>query len=306
MKKKVPLLACAAIVAVAIGPWLWGWSSLPDPIASHWNTDGRADGHMAPVTLLLALGGVATLLAVSAAVSTRHRTKLPRPTSAAPGLAFFGGILAVASLASVVANRNATSWETARLSPAWIIVAFAFGAVTASATALAQTSAAGTASHATDPALTVGPTERIAWIGSASARWLIGLAALLVVLGVVQSIVLSPLSGAIVVVAGVALASFSSLHVIASSRGVRVRGALGWPRLTLPLDRIDSAEAITVQPMQWGGWGYRGSLRLFRRAAWVVRRGGGLKLNLRDGKIFVVTVDHAEEAAAVLNGLLAT
>ena len=45
MKKKIPLFACAAIVAVAIGPWLWGWSSLPDPIASHWNIDGHADGN---------------------------------------------------------------------------------------------------------------------------------------------------------------------------------------------------------------------------------------------------------------------
>jgi hypothetical protein len=306
MKKTIPLLACVAIVAVAIGPWLLGWSSLPDPMASHWDVHGHANGHLAPMTLLLALGGVATLLAVCAAVSIRHDSKLPGSVTAGPGLAFVGGVLAVTSLGSVVANHNAASWETAHLSPAWIVLAVAFAAVTASATALAQTSAAGVARNTADRTVTVGPTERIAWVGRASARWLLGLAAAVVVVGVVQAIILSPLTGAIVVVAGVAVASFSSLLVIASPHGVRVRGVLGWPRVTLPLDRIGSAEAIEVQPMQWGGWGYRGSLRLFRRAAWIVRRGGGLKLNLRDGKIFIVTVDDADEAAAVLNGLLAT
>jgi hypothetical protein len=43
-----------------------------------------------------------------------------------------------------------------------------------------------------------------------------------------------------------------------------------------------------------------------RRAAWVVHRGPGLKLDLRDGKVFVVTVDGAEEVAAVVNGLIAS
>src|SRR5205814_476533 len=112
-----------------------------------------------------------------------------------------------------------------------------------------------------------------------------------------------PVAGVVLVLAGVGLMEFCSVQVTAGAGGVRVRGPLGWPRVVIPLARVESAERITVQPMQWGGWGYRGSLRLFRRAAWVVRRGDGLKLNLRDGKVFVVTVDGASEAAAVVNGL---
>ena len=41
-----------------------------------------------------------------------------------------------------------------------------------------------------------------------------------------------------------------------------------------------------------------------RRAAWVVRGGSGVRIELTDGAVFAVTVDNADEAAAVLNGLL--
>jgi hypothetical protein len=182
--KRVPLLVYAAIVAVAIGPWLWWWSSLPDPVASHWDIHGRANGHLAPIVLMLALGGVATVLAVSAAGTARHGTALPRPASGASVLAFVGGMLAVASLASVLANRDATSWHTAHLSAAWVIGAFAFGVVAALANGLVQPKASAGA-NTSHPAVTVGPTERVGWIGRSSARWVIALAVALVILGVV-------------------------------------------------------------------------------------------------------------------------
>ena len=46
------------------------------------------------------------------------------------------------------------------------------------------------------------------------------------------------------------------------------------------------------------GWGYRGSLRLFGRAAVVVRRGERLELSLMGEQSFVVTVDGSATAAA--------
>jgi hypothetical protein len=77
-------------------------------------------------------------------------------------------------------------------------------------------------------------------------------------------------------------------------------------RVNIPLERMVAVEAIDVEPTAWGGWGYRGSLRLFGRAAWVLRRGEGIRVDLEDGKTFAVTVDHADEGAAVLNRWLAT
>jgi hypothetical protein len=44
---------------------------------------------------------------------------------------------------------------------------------------------------------------------------------------------------------------------------------------------------------------------MFGAAAVVVRRGPALRLSLRDGKTFLVTVDDAETGAALLNDLIA-
>jgi hypothetical protein len=59
--------------------------------------------------------------------------------------------------------------------------------------------------------------------------------------------------------------------------GVRVRSPISFPRVWIPFDRITAVQAVDVRPMKVGGWGYRGSMRLFRRAAWVVRAGPGLR-----------------------------
>ncbi|HEY3139941.1 MAG TPA: hypothetical protein VGJ86_02365 [Acidimicrobiales bacterium] len=99
------------------------------------------------------------------------------------------------------------------------------------------------------------------------------------------------------------LAALGSVRVSVGAHGVRVRPELvRWPAVRIPLAHIARAEAIDLHPMRWGGWGYRGSLRLVRRAAWVVRGGPGLRIELTDGAVFAVTVDNA---VAVLNGLLA-
>jgi hypothetical protein len=109
-----------------------------------------------------------------------------------------------------------------------------------------------------------------------------------------------------IVFVGVAFLAFASVSVSVTGDGVRVRsGRLGWPAVRLSLDQVTSASAIDVKPLTLGGWGYRGSVRVFGWASWIVRGGEGLQLDLTRGKRFVVTVDQADEAAAVLNGLLA-
>lgn len=102
---------------------------------------------------------------------------------------------------------------------------------------------------------------------------------------------------------GIVVAAFAKVTVAADGDGVHVAsGVWPLPRLTIRLDRIESIEAIDVNPWRWGGWGYRGALRMFKRAAWIVRAGPGLKLSLTGGRTFVVTVDDAAEGAAALQG----
>ena len=78
-------------------------------------------------------------------------------------------------------------------------------------------------------------------------------------------------------------------------------GRLPWPRTHIAVEDIESASVVDIRPMEWGGWGYRGSLKLMQRAAVVHRAGPGIRVDLRNGKVFAVTIDDPETAVAVLN-----
>jgi hypothetical protein len=113
--------------------------------------------------------------------------------------------------------------------------------------------------------------------------------------------------GVTLLAVALSLVAFVSVNVEVGHDGLRASsGTLPWPRVHVALADIDRVEAFDLRPMSWGGWGYRGSVRLFRRAAWVVRRGPALKLTLRNGRVFAVTVDGAGEAAVVLTRLLSS
>ena len=96
---------------------------------------------------------------------------------------------------------------------------------------------------------------------------------------------------------------FTSVRVTVATRGVSVSYGLPGLRLTrIPLSRIASAAAVELRSFSFG---YRGSLLLFGSAAVILRRGQALRLTLRDGKTFVITVDDAATGAALLNDLIA-
>jgi hypothetical protein len=65
-------------------------------------------------------------------------------------------------------------------------------------------------------------------------------------------------------------------------------------------NQIVDAQVVTVSFLQSGGFGYRGSIRLIRRAALATRRGEALRLSLQRGRVFIVTVDDAAEFVALL------
>jgi hypothetical protein len=83
-------------------------------------------------------------------------------------------------------------------------------------------------------------------------------------------------------------------------------GVFGRPRVNVPIDKIVQASVLNVQPMKWGGWGYRSSLKVMKRAAMVVRAGDGIRLDLVGGLVLVVTVDDAATGAAVLQTAIAS
>jgi len=148
------------------------------------------------------------------------------------------------------------------------------------------------------------------WAASAHNPWIGLVLVLLIGHGAVMNLLLHTtavayLNGAHLLLL-VVLELFSKLRVRVDARGLDIRyGQLGWVRQHIALERIEAARGSRLEPMEHGGFGYRGSLRFSRRAALVVRGGGGLELDLDRGKRLAISVDDAERGAELINRLVA-
>jgi hypothetical protein len=132
---------------------------------------------------------------------------------------------------------------------------------------------------------------------------LAALGVVLLAFGLVFDQVVLVLSGAVLIPLSTEMAT---AVVCVDQRGLWVHwGTFGLWRTGVPLSDVVRAEAIDIHPLQWGGWGYRGSLKVMGRAAVVLRKGPGMRLELRGDRVLAVTVDDAGTAAGLLNDLVA-
>jgi hypothetical protein len=145
------------------------------------------------------------------------------------------------------------------------------------------------------------------WSGTASNRVLTVLAGAVSLMSAIMALRLAWWMGASQLFVGFVLEATSHIRVTVDARGLTVRyGRVGWIHQRIELGRIARASSLELEPMQHGGWGYRGSLTLMSKAAVVVRRGPAIQLELApSAKRFLVTVDGAPEAARVVNELVA-
>lgn len=308
---KRALVGCVlpgVIVVVAVVPWLLWFDRLPDPLAIHWS-GSRPEGTASRVAALGLSVVPAAVAAVALVMFVRRR---PTP---AKGLwvflsSFLGALSAAMSSLTVMFNLDAASWQDASLEWWALVLAvaapIAIGTLAVAWTTLPPAPPGEALVPATGPStvLLVGPGEQGAWSGTARSRWAWPFAGVFLAAAVVFAFVgswwVAALSAFLAAIAGL----FVTVRVTTDDYGLRVRpGGVRWPSVHISLQRIASAEAIDVRPMRWGGWGYRGSLRLMRQAAWVLRAGPGIKLTLTNGSVFVVTVDGADTGTAVLNDL---
>lgn len=137
------------------------------------------------------------------------------------------------------------------------------------------------------------PGNQSACSSTLHAGWplLVGLIALLIAITVSQLIHLW--FGIILLLPTIVVISLSRICVTANQSGLYVHyGFIGWPRTSISLHHISRIQVIDVKPKEWGGWGYRGSLTVMKQAAVVLRAGPGIRVDFRDGRIFVVTIDN--------------
>ena len=296
-----------AVAAMGLGPYLAYRSDLPERVASHYGISGRPDGSMTPQQFLIAVGALMVLgLGACAAIALTRRRFQPM---VAPGVAFVGAFIGALSggilATTAISQRGLDRWQDATLTP-WALIPWIGGSVILGSTAAWIASSLpfnrDTSTDAAPSAMNLAPGERAFWTSTLSARWplLLGLATLLVALGLTQ---LTELWIAMVLLLpAIAITTFSRIRVAADNSGLHVRyGFFGWPRTSVPIRRIATAQAIDIRPTDWGGWGYRGSLTLMKRAAVVLRAGPGIRVDLHDGKVFAVTIDDPNNPARLLN-----
>lgn len=297
----------AAVVMLGLAPYLAYRSELPERVATHYGIAGRPDGSMTAEQFLIAVGALMVLgwgACAFIALTRRRFQPMVAPTLSFVGaflVALGSGILAT----TAIGQRGLDSWQDASLSPWALIPWLAGGLIVGSAAARIASTLPHQADRGGDtapPAMDLAPGERAFWTSTLSARWPMLLGSAVLVVGVVLAQLVEPWIAIALLLPGIAITTFSRIRVTADRSGLQIRyGFLGWPRTSVPLRRIATAQAIDVRPTEWGGWGYRGNLTLMNRAAVVLRGGPGIRLHLHDGKVFVVTIDDPDIPARLLN-----
>lgn len=304
----IGLVVPLAAFAVGYVPFLALRSDLPDPLASHFTSGGVPDGSMSPtafmlLTSILFVVGVSACLVV--AVAQRPVAGLSVPGVASIG-GFFCGFASGILLMTALSQRGLESWTEASFSWARTLLALALSVVAAAAAiwfASKLPSFMPESVEGPQPVMELGDTEHVVWTGQLRNSLLSATGMFMfVVAGFIWLAAGQWISVLVIVVSAVAVLATASFTVRADRTGLVVRyGFLPWPRTHIAIEDIERASVIDVRPREWGGWGYRGSLTLMKQAAAVLRAGQGIRLDLRNGKVFVVTIDDPEVAVGLLN-----
>lgn len=292
-------LVALAVTGVVAAP------RLPDRIATHFGSDGRADGFGSPWSFFWVTLAVSAASAVAVVLALRARDRRAGALLVLVA-ALLGPIVATAWIVvAVVALSGSERFES------WWTLLFLGVGVAAAAVSVPPLWRSAAPVPVREPRrLDVSSGARVAWRSHVGSPWFAALGLVLLVLGGATVLWTALTSGgsaafpaAVSAFGGIALLWLARVEVTIDRRGLRVTSA--WTRLPVmrvPLERIESCGWEQVSPGQWGGWGYRIS---GRGIAYVTRSGPGIVVRLRGGGARVVTVADAERGAAALGALLA-
>ncbi|MEV4735824.1 MULTISPECIES: DUF1648 domain-containing protein [unclassified Microbacterium] len=303
----VPLVI-TTVAAIVLAGWL---PAFPAEVATHWGLEG-ADGY-GPASLylwvLLGIGlGVPLLMAVTTLVAARGQWG---------GAARLMGALAAGMSVFAATTSLGSLWIQRDLAPGAEIpgiggvlgIAVAGLLLVGALAWLVQPKYRAPDGEALTARrdLNVTANERVVWLASATMprgvlillglvlAGMVALAAVMLSAGVAGGWIVA----VVAVVVALALAATASYRVSVTPEGFTARSLLGRPRMRIPIDEVVSARAIDVSPFgEFGGWGWR--ISVDGRTGIVTRRGPAVEVSRRDRKPFLVTIDGAEGAAALL------
>lgn len=307
----VPIVITVIGIIVLLA-WL---PSLPPQVATHWGVDG-ADAFGPATTYLWILLVTGLVLPVVLAITTlaavgSHWGGAARLMGAlAAGLSVFATALALGSLA--IQRDLADPTDVPGVGG---VIALSLGALVV----------VGGVAWALQPRVRpesgsvlfpkhvvhIAEGERVVWVATTSMPRAALSALLVLLLGLVALAAYMLVTGVpggwivavVVVVVASAMAATTTFRVRVTPEGFAARALLGWPRATIPLDEIESARAVDISPFgEFGGWGWR--IAVDGRTGIIMRRGSAIEITRRDRRRFIVTIDGAEDAAALLQAFV--
>lgn len=257
---------------------------------------------------------LAILVTVWVAQAVTDRPRKPSPVShlayyAASGILYADLLFFAGGHGRTAAQAGVSLWPFAGLVP---VVWLGNHAAAKLEDARARLEGAWDAGPSSAPSLRLGPSESVLWVGRRVPpgypwTWLLApplLVALIVLIFRKPGGV--GFDGAIMLAFHLGLLAYgvatATARVTVTQSAVRVEGGpLRIPLWTIPIDDLVQARAEDLRPRHYGGYGYRAKAG---RRCLVVRAGPALVLRRRRGRDVVVTVEGADEGAAVVNALV--
>ncbi len=301
------LLAVVAVALVAAA-----WPTLPDPVAVQWD-GAEVSGTMPLVGAVLMLVAIVVGDGALFGAIALHALRSGQRMRAVRGMAALGaGLatgLAVLMTASILLQRGNATADAADGAPMGLaaVAATVSGAIAAALVALLlpRQPEPAAADASAPPALQLSDDERAVWIARVRVPPVLLAALTLPFIAVAPLPLLLDgpvLLGAVPLGLAALALGFAFWRVRVDLRGVTVLPALGWPGWRIPAGSVVRARAVHVHPLgDFGGYGLR--FGADGRRGLVLRAGAALEIERVDGRTVVVTVDGADAAAALLNGL---
>ncbi|MER5627131.1 DUF1648 domain-containing protein [Streptosporangium sp. NPDC002544] len=290
---------------------------MPDPVAMHWGPSGAPDRSMSFTASLLfevgmwvLIGGGACVAALVNATTLRRRASRMALGALLGGTGlFFLGLQAV----TLAANLDAPDWRqaghlgwTALLAVAGLVLGGWLGGLAARPGPDDQPERAA----ATSRRFPLRPGQRAVWVSSVRSGLLAAIGGSVLAVGTGLAVValvggdgMLWTPAVITFLAGLVAVTFSSVRVQITEEGVVLfYGPLRLPRKRIPIAKVERAWSEELFPSNVGGWGIRG----LPGAVTVMLRGGEcLVVGYVSGGRLAVSIDDAENGAALLNTLVA-
>ncbi|MYW35142.1 DUF1648 domain-containing protein [Streptomyces sp. SID2119] len=283
---------------------------LPTRLAGHFDVSGDVNGYVDRTTYVLVtapvmpvLGVLWVLMVVGGKFYGRaHRLLIGGGWAVA---AFLQYVLA----AALIVNLDAPDGSAAGRFPLWHLAVAIGAAVLAGGIGLllarlvppTEGPRAGK-SPADRERIALADGEVAGWARTTGSWWLPLGGLVIVVTGTGLGYWVTWFLGAPLLVLALLVLTFSRAHVTVDRRGLTVSGLLPWPRVQVPLERIEAADSRRVDAVaEFGGWGYR--IRP-GRTGFIVRSGEAIVARQRSGREFAVTVEDSGTGAALLNTLV--